>query len=212
MNILSIKKKINLFIANREKAKSLKKEFQEIKDLSALKHPYFKYVSLPYLILFFLIFLIVVPSSDNKNPKKKIQNQIVKKYKIEKNELQKLNLPDGKLYHYTKGAKSNEGYNLSVNEYETICKSSYLSYSAYNQFIYSSIYPKARDVYRNGGAISNKKVYFNQNQKKCYAEFDLTGLYKGSQFKQNFMGTVVIFEYKKNSRSASVHRMFPLGL
>ena len=141
-----------------------------------------------------------------------IDSQINKKNTVEKNQLQKLNLPEGKLYHYTKGAKSGEDYNLSVNEYETICKSSSLSYSAYNQFVYSSIYPIARDVYRNGGAISNKKVYFNQNQKKCYAEFDLTGLYKGSQFKQNFMGTVVIFEYKKNSRSAWVHRMFPLGL
>ena len=205
-------KKIDNFLIKRKEAKKLKAEFKEIKDLSALKHPYFKYVSLPYLILFFLIILIIIPDSNNDNPKKKLTKQPNKKYTVEKNQLQKLNLPEGKLYHYTKGAKSREGYNLSVNEYETICKSSYLSYSAYNQFVYSSIYPIARDVYRNGGAISNKKVYFNQNQKKCYAEFHLTGLHKGSQFKQNFMGTVVTFEYKKNSRSASVHRMFPLGL
>ena len=65
-------KKIDNFLIKRKEAKKLKAEFKEIKDLSALKHPYFKYVSLPYLILFFLIILIIIPDSNNDNPKKKI--------------------------------------------------------------------------------------------------------------------------------------------
>ena len=98
--------------------------------------------------------------------------------------------PKGELNFF----QSNKGYQLSLSEYETVCKntkgftkgaitSANLTYNSQAKKLYNN----------NGNIIDSSSVRWDNSSKKCFAEYKISGLLNGSNITTVVSGQVLGF-------------------
>ena len=96
--------------------------------------------------------------------------------------------------------QSDNGYQLSLSEYETVCKntksftngaisSANITYNSQAQKLYNN----------NGNIIDSSSVRWDNSSKKCLAEYKISGLLNGSNITAVVSGQVLgFFNNEKN--------------
>ena len=100
-----------------------------------------------------------------------------------------ISYPEGPLNFY----ESSDGYQLSISEYETVCKNTHslTTGTILKANLYNS---NASQLYNNNGKIiDSSSIEWNSSSKKCYAEYKISGLLDGSNLVVTVSGQVLSF-------------------
>tara|TARA_Y100000591_G_C21355235_1_gene461332 strand:+ start:90 stop:557 length:468 start_codon:yes stop_codon:yes gene_type:complete len=97
--------------------------------------------------------------------------------------------PKGDLNFY----QSNNGYHLSLSEYEKVCKNTngFTKGAITSANLFNS---QAEKLYNNNGnIIDSSSVRWDNSSKKCFAEYKISGLLNGSNITTVVSGQVLSF-------------------